>query len=229
VKKIRSRLTYANVMASLAVFLVLGGGAAFAALGKNTVGTKQLKKNAVTTAKIKKNAVTTAKIRNGAVTGAKLKLDSIGTVPSASHADSAGTADSAGNANTVGGNSVVAINFTGDSPIGLTQILNLDGFTLTATCSAGDVLSVVVSGPGNSRLQSAANESAGGTAVTNQAFSDDLGGGSVELLPEDDDQVVGNTQLYNGAGGRNVSITWEAESFGLIPSPRCAFTGYAIG
>jgi len=39
-KQIHKRLTYANVMSSIAVFLVLGGGAAVAAgLGKNSVGT----------------------------------------------------------------------------------------------------------------------------------------------------------------------------------------------
>ncbi len=57
------KLTYANVMASLAVFLVLGGATAIAALGKNTVGTKQLKNNAVTAKKVKKNAVTTGRSR----------------------------------------------------------------------------------------------------------------------------------------------------------------------
>jgi hypothetical protein len=53
-KSVRKRLTYANVMSSIAVFLVLGGATAFAAteLGKNTVGTKQLKKGAVSLAKI---------------------------------------------------------------------------------------------------------------------------------------------------------------------------------
>jgi len=88
-KQIRKRLTYANVMSSLAVFLVLGGATAFAAghLGKNTVGTKQLKKNAVTTAKIKKHAVT----------GAKIKLSSLGAVPSATNASHASTADKATN------------------------------------------------------------------------------------------------------------------------------------
>lgn len=79
---LRSKLTYANVVASLALFLVLGGGAAFAAshLGKNSVGTKQLKKNSVTTAKIKK----------GAVTGAKINLGSLGVVPTANNANSLG-------------------------------------------------------------------------------------------------------------------------------------------
>ncbi|HVC07452.1 MAG TPA: hypothetical protein VND98_07710 [Solirubrobacterales bacterium] len=74
-KQIPKRLTYANVMSSLAVFLILGGGAAFAAtkLAKNSVGTKQIKNNAVTAAKIKKNAVTTAKIKAGAITGAQIE------------------------------------------------------------------------------------------------------------------------------------------------------------
>ncbi len=75
-KKIRSRLTYANVMSSLALFFVLAGGTAFAAsqLGKNSVGSPQLKKNAVTSAKIKKNALTTAKIKASAVTTGALSI-----------------------------------------------------------------------------------------------------------------------------------------------------------
>jgi len=79
VKQIRKRLTYANVMSSLAVFLVVGGATAFAAgeLGKNSVGTAQLKKNAVTTAKIKKEAVAAGKIKNGAVGTSKLSAGSV--------------------------------------------------------------------------------------------------------------------------------------------------------
>jgi hypothetical protein len=81
VKQIRKRLTYANVMSSIAVFLVVGGATAFAAghLGKNTVGTKQLKKNAVATAKIKKNAITTAKIKKNAITSAKIRGGAVGS------------------------------------------------------------------------------------------------------------------------------------------------------
>jgi hypothetical protein len=78
-KQIRKRLTYANVMSSIAVFLILGGATAFAAhqLGKNTVGSKQLKKNAVTTAKIKKEAVGGAKLKKGAVTGDKIAAGTV--------------------------------------------------------------------------------------------------------------------------------------------------------
>jgi hypothetical protein len=85
-KRLRPKLTYANVIATLALFLALGGGAyAASQLPKNSVGTKQLKKSAVTAAKIK----------DGAVTGSKIKLTSLGTVPNASHADSATSADKA--------------------------------------------------------------------------------------------------------------------------------------
>lgn len=78
-KQIRKRLTYANVMSSIAVFLILGGATAIAAgLAKNSVGSKQLKKNAVTTAKIKNNAVTTEKIKDGAVTATKLGAGAVG-------------------------------------------------------------------------------------------------------------------------------------------------------
>ncbi len=90
----RPKLTYANVMSTLCFFLLLGGGAAYAAshLGKNTVGTKQLKKGSVTTAKIKKNAITGAKVKEQTLTGSDINLKKLGTVPSATHATSADSA-----------------------------------------------------------------------------------------------------------------------------------------
>lgn len=80
-KRIRKRLTYANIMASLAVFLVLGGAGALAAsksaVPKNSVGTKQLRKNAVSAEKIKPEAITKQKLRTGAVTAEKLANNSV--------------------------------------------------------------------------------------------------------------------------------------------------------
>ncbi|HEY5708766.1 MAG TPA: hypothetical protein VIS51_05185 [Solirubrobacterales bacterium] len=68
-------------MSSIAIFLVLGGGAALAAgkLGKNTVGSKQLKKNAVTETKIKDGVVTSGKIADGSIISAKLADGSVVT------------------------------------------------------------------------------------------------------------------------------------------------------
>ena len=69
-KQIRRQLTYANVMSSLAVFLILGGATAFAAIKK--VGANEIKANSIKTGKIVKEAVTKGKIKNGAVSESKL-------------------------------------------------------------------------------------------------------------------------------------------------------------
>jgi hypothetical protein len=67
----RSRLTYANVMSSLAVFLVLGGVSwAAAKLPANSVGAKQIKANAVSSPKVADGSLTAADLVPGAVTGA---------------------------------------------------------------------------------------------------------------------------------------------------------------
>lgn len=75
----QAKITYSNVVSTLCLFLLIGGGTAFAAnqLAARSVGAKQLKKSAVTTAKLKKNAVTTAKLKAKAVTAAKIKEDAI--------------------------------------------------------------------------------------------------------------------------------------------------------
>ncbi len=83
-KILRGKLTYSNVVSTLCLFLLLGGAGAFAAgkLGKNSVGTKQIKNGAVTGAKIKKHTIT----------GKNVNLAKLGTVPSATNATTAGTA-----------------------------------------------------------------------------------------------------------------------------------------
>jgi hypothetical protein len=76
-------------MVTILAFVVLGGGAAYAAshLGKNSVGPKQLKKNSVTTAKIKNEAVTAAKVKKGTLTGTQINASTLGTVPTAQTAN----------------------------------------------------------------------------------------------------------------------------------------------
>jgi hypothetical protein len=115
-KRIRGKLTYANVMATVAVFIALGG-ASYAAikLPKNSVGTNQIKKEAVTAAKLKNGTVTGTKIAAGTITGSNIDLSSLGTVPSAANAtrainaEHAGTADTARDAQTIGGKSATQL------------------------------------------------------------------------------------------------------------------------
>jgi hypothetical protein len=95
----RPNLTYANVMSTLCLFLLLGGGAyAASQLRKNSVGSQQLKKNSVTTPKLKKGAVTAAKVKNGTLTGTQINAGTLGTVPNATHAAGADNAGQLGGA-----------------------------------------------------------------------------------------------------------------------------------
>lgn len=84
-KALRSRLTFANVISCVALFIALGGLAVAAGLPKNSVGSKQLKKNSVTSVKVKDQTLT----------GKDINLAKLGTVPSATNAAHATLADSA--------------------------------------------------------------------------------------------------------------------------------------
>ncbi len=78
-KAIRSRPTYGNVVATLALFLALSGGAVWAAnkitskqIGKGAVKNKNLAKNAVKAKNLAKASVTSAKLAKGAVNNAAI-------------------------------------------------------------------------------------------------------------------------------------------------------------
>jgi hypothetical protein len=91
VKRVRPHLTYANVVATLALLLAAGLGSAYAAveLAPKSVGSKQLRPGAVTADKLRKHAVTAPKIEalavkqgkvaNGAIVAAKVASGAIGT------------------------------------------------------------------------------------------------------------------------------------------------------
>ena len=65
--RILDRLSYANVMATAAVFIAIGGGAYAAGLAKNSVKSKQIKDGAVKTADLATDSVTSAKVAAGAL------------------------------------------------------------------------------------------------------------------------------------------------------------------
>jgi hypothetical protein len=65
----RAKLTYANVMSTIAVFLALAGGVA---IGKKLIKGKQIKNGAISTKKLKNLAVTEGKLADKAVTTGKI-------------------------------------------------------------------------------------------------------------------------------------------------------------
>ena len=79
-KRLRVKLTYANVAATIALFLALTGvTVGVAKLGRGNVGTKQLRNGAVTSRKLHKDAVNASKIAPGAVGRSQLANGAVGT------------------------------------------------------------------------------------------------------------------------------------------------------
>lgn len=75
VRRFADRLSYANVMSTIAVFAVLTGGTAYAA---GMVGSSDIKRNAVLSRHIKDGQVHTADVARGAITRGKLAKGVVG-------------------------------------------------------------------------------------------------------------------------------------------------------
>ncbi len=75
--RLRPKLNYSNAIATIALFVALGGAAVAAGLPKNSVGPKQLKRGAVTAAKLRKAAVTSGKLAPKSVVAGKLGPSSV--------------------------------------------------------------------------------------------------------------------------------------------------------
>jgi hypothetical protein len=238
VKQIRKRLTYANVMSSIAIFLVLGGATAFAAskitskqLQSNSVTTAKIKKNAVTASKIKKNSITTSKVANGAITGAKLNLGTVGKVPSATNADHAITADSAGNANTVNGQTVTKVFKTfnaGQSGV----VASIAGYTISATCESANV-DVLLTTPSSPASVAWAQGNGSSEGPTFEYDSEETGTPSEVRLdgesPNDNDygQSTFVASLNNGSTISGV-LGFDYDTFDNNPPDVCIVSGQII-
>lgn len=75
---LRPKLNYSNVIATIALFVALGGAAVAAGLPKHSVGAKQLKRGAVTAAALHRAAVTSGKLASKSVIAGKLGPNSVG-------------------------------------------------------------------------------------------------------------------------------------------------------
>jgi hypothetical protein len=76
-KRLRPKLTYSNAIATIALFIALGGIAVAAGLPKHSVGPKQLKRGAVTTRALRRAAVTSPKLAPKSVIVGKLGPSSV--------------------------------------------------------------------------------------------------------------------------------------------------------
>jgi hypothetical protein len=73
-RKLRPRITYANVASTVALALAIGGGTAYAA---TKIGTSNIRYHAVTGSKLANNAVTASKVKNKALSGSDIRDNSL--------------------------------------------------------------------------------------------------------------------------------------------------------
>jgi hypothetical protein len=105
-KRLVRQLSFANVIACIALFVALGGGA-YAATKINgnsiqnaSIGGGKLKKATVGAGKLKNGTITSQQIAAGTLTGTDINVTTLGTVPSAQTAAKATNATNANHATT---------------------------------------------------------------------------------------------------------------------------------
>lgn len=89
--RLRRHLSYANVMASIAVFVALGGVGYAAA----TIDGNSIVKRTIGAGKLKNGTLTSNQVKQNALTGSVIDESTLGTVPTAATATSAATATNA--------------------------------------------------------------------------------------------------------------------------------------
>jgi hypothetical protein len=199
--KLLDKLTYANVVATIALFGVLGGGA-YAAfrVPPNSVGSRQLKAKAVTGGKIANATISGGKIEPETITGANVKMSALGTVPQAANATNAD------NANTLGGHAA-------SCPSGTTLIR---GLCYETSSTEAPNLKAAAEGcaqkggylPTPMQLYSVKGVIFLGDGVgTEKRFTDDV-------FTEDTDQYY--TILVDGAGALERELITQAASYNCV-------------
>lgn len=77
----RPKLTYANVVASIALFVALGGTSFALTLGKDSVKSKNIAREAVRASDIAKGAVNSVKVKDGSLLAGDFKAGQLPTGP----------------------------------------------------------------------------------------------------------------------------------------------------
>lgn len=92
---LRSRLTYANVTATLALFIALGGSSYAFTIPRDSVGARQIRTNAVRSSEVAARAIGSSELRNNSIKGQDVDESTLGVVPRAGSANAAAIADQA--------------------------------------------------------------------------------------------------------------------------------------
>lgn len=204
------RPSYASVVSTLCLALILGGGTAYAAgLGRNTVGSAQ----------IKNGQVKSVDIRNNAVVGADVLESSLSGV----------------NAAKIGGLEVKKVRYQRSAGAGSTTVLSFPGhFRLDASCVSSDLEVTLVSlETGLSAFASSTNQFAADEDGTNdlQSNHDDAINGGESFSVDVGDESFGTTRIIDLRVAGNSGFAADVHLYyeGGTPLGQCRLTGIGIG
>ena len=231
--RLTSALSYSNVMATIAVFLALGG-AAYAALGRNVVKSRNiapgavrgpdLAKGAVTSPKLGRGAVSDRALRNGAVTNRKIKDEAVtgtkilertlGQVPDA--AELGGLAPSRYLRTERFGRALAASGSLGAGQSGNVESFISNQGTLSFTCAPGLPFTFTNSGPQPVAVWSAADGNPAQHATVNPGGTASVpsdvppnGDGWAELQIRTDNTLIKLTATADLATGCTYAVFSE--------------------
>jgi hypothetical protein len=239
--RISPHLSYSNVVSTICLFILLGGGAyAAVKLPKNSVGTKQLKKNAVKGSKVADGSLTSADI-SGPVKSASnaTEADHAANADHATNADNAGSADQAANAATLGGATASSFFPSGkvkrvDVEVEETvmgshdhPLLTMGPLTLIMACNKGGSLTIGID---------AISSAPGATVYLGFETSAPSSSGQIFTLPGGESNVFARTDPATGEAGSGQLVYRDANTvivmpFGYLVSnifSECRMSGVAL-
>jgi hypothetical protein len=175
------------------------------------------------TGKIKPLSIGKGKLKNDTLTGKKIKESTLGTVP---RAEKASSADSAANTSLVAGLTLRKVSFRADAGSVETNILDIRGFDIAATCDGGgDLVVMAETEKDGSYLQSASVRTDVASNPTNLVSDPTFNAGEEnDLLAVDDTDQSGQTS-FSAPDGAVVTVNWQADNG---TGPTCLFTGTAV-
>jgi hypothetical protein len=189
-KRARRRLSYANVVSTLALIVALAGGTVYAA---STIGPKQIKKGAVRSRQIKDRqvkrqdiaggSINSAKVSNDSLTGKDIREATLGLVPSAQ------------DARTLNGLTERVVRSSISAESGTTQAIAQGGLTARLSCPGGTAtLEIRGAAPGDAGVVSDTDSGFGGqfSSITSQTIA-------TAAAPPDDDLGVATVRRVDGS------------------------------
>ena len=230
---LRLRPSPAMVIACIALMVALGG-TSYAAikLPRNSVGTKQLKANAVTGPKVKANTITGADVLESSLAevpsaATAATATTATTATNATNATNATTAANATNSAAVSGNKVRVFSQIGPTTIANTQLLDLNGLQLFASCTAGVVSLTAKTTLTGGEISAVSFDASDSITQSLRSYDDDFVPADTFGVPMNSDSDEIGSLRFSGPTGQFVDVTYNQEDD--LPPNTCVLHGFAIG